>query len=250
VKVNRFHRLACVGVAVTVGGCGLNQAKTAPSITTPSLNAQEIGYLQRSRTLTKPGTAASVVTTFVQDLGEGAGPALANSYSQRTIQSIGVAAFLGSLQVMTSIADGVQPAVVHDQPINGYELVVARFIRPGSTDTPYSFLLHRRSGTWQIQYDSLLAQGLQAYVIGQMASNPSKPSAAAQAAVARAIGKLEQTVILAHGITAAPASVPSRGSTSSTSQRSTGTTTTGTGSTTAQGATTTTGVNSGTTAGG
>ena len=181
-----------VGAALMTAGCGrdMGDAKVA---TTPgvSLSDEQQAAVRTSRALTKDGNPASVVMTFIQDLRDGAGPALLPFYDSRISHRIGSENMIGALQVMTAITGTTQPVVTRSHSTRAGELVVVRLLRTEGSDSRYSFLLRRDDREWKIAYDSLMVQGLQSYVTSRESGSAAKPSPEATRAAARAVADLQ-----------------------------------------------------------
>lgn len=226
--------------ALMTAGCGrdLNDAKVAT--TGVSLSAEQQAAVRASRALATDGSPASVVMTFVQDLRDGAGPALFPVYDRRIPDRVGKGDVLGALQVMSSLTAGTQPVVTRTRKTRVGELVVVRLLRTQGSDSRYSFLLRRDGPRWKIVYDSLMVQGLQSYVTSRVSRGSSTPSAAASRAAARAVSDmqlatLDQPPRIPRQASARPAEqVPAAGSPTSGAGTTTTTPGTGTGTTPGQ----------------
>ncbi len=156
-----------------------------------SLSAEQQAAIRTSRALTKDAGPASVVLTFVEDVRDGAGPALLPFYDSRISHRIGSENMVGALQVMTAITATTRPVVTRSRKTRAGELVVVRLLRTDGSDSRYSFLLRRDGRSWKIAYDSLMLQGLQSYVTTRESRNSGKPSSEATRAAARAVTAMQ-----------------------------------------------------------
>lgn len=181
-----------VGAAFATAGCGreLEDAAVATGERV-SLNAEQRAAVRASRALETPNSAASVVMTFIQDLRDGAGPALYPVYDRRIPDRVGKGDVLGALQVMSGITAGTRPVVTRRRKTRAGELVVVRLLRTVGSDSRYSFLLRRKGKRWRIVYDSLMVQGLQSYVSSRVSGGVGPPSAKATKAAARAVADMQ-----------------------------------------------------------
>jgi hypothetical protein len=186
------------GAALMTAGCGrdLDSAKVATTsgvsgTSGASLSAEQRAAIRASQALTKPGSPASVVMTFVEDLRDGAGPALLPFYDSRISHRIGLGSMVGALQVMTAITATTRPVVTRSHTTRAGELVIVRLLRTDGSDGRYSFLLRREGRSWKIAYDSLMLQGLQSYVTSRESGNSGKPSSEATRAAARAVTEMQ-----------------------------------------------------------
>jgi len=186
------------GAALMTAGCGrdLDGAKVATTsevsrTSAVSLSAEQQAAIRTSQALTKQGGAAAVVLSLVEDLRDGAGPALLPFYDSRISHRIGTANMIGALQVMTAITATTRPVVTRSRRTRAGELVVVRLLRTEGSDSRYSFLLRRDGRSWKIAYDSLMLQGLQSYVTSRESRDAGKPSSEATRAAARAVTEMQ-----------------------------------------------------------
>lgn len=186
------------GAALVTAGCGrdLDGAKVATTseasrTSEVSLSAEQQAAIRRSRALTKDAGPASIVLTFVEDVRDGAGPALLPFYDSRIAHRIGPENMIGALQVMTAITATTRPVVTRSRTTRAGDLVVVRLLRTDGSDSRYSFLLRRDERSWKIAYDSLMLQGLQSYVTTRESPNSGKPSPEATRAAARAVTAMQ-----------------------------------------------------------
>jgi hypothetical protein len=177
------------GAVLVISGCGrsLDDAKIA----TADLTAQQKRVAHASQAFTTPGSAASFVTTFVRDVGDGAGPALFGVYDRRVPAAVGRANALGALDAMTTAARASLPAVIRTRRTPVGELVVIQLLRTAGDDKTYSFLLRREPRGWRIVYDGMFAEALGNYVLNAVATDPAKPSVEARRAARRAVSALQ-----------------------------------------------------------
>lgn len=224
---------AFVGAALMTTGCGrqLDDAKVATTGSEVSLSEEQQAAVRAGRALTKDRSAASVVMTVIEDLRDGAGPALFPVYDSRIPDRVGRGNVLGALQAMSGIIAGAQPVVARRRKTTGGELVVVRLLRTEGSDSKYSFLLRRNGQRWKIIYDSLLAQGLQSYVTNRESGGSGTPSPAATRAAARAVTKLQLATLYQAPRAGRPASArpaeqtpPAGSATTTTPPAGTGTT--------------------------
>ena len=186
------------GAALMTAGCGrdLDGAKVATTsevsrTSAVNLSAEQQTAIRRSRALTKDAGPAAVVLAFVEDVRDGAGPALLPFYDSRISHRIGPENMIGALQVMTAITATTRPVVIRSRETRAGELVVVRLLRTEGSDSRYSFLLRRDGRSWKIAYDSLMLQGLQSYVTTRESRNAGKPSSEATRAAARAVTAMQ-----------------------------------------------------------
>lgn len=183
---------AIVGAALATAGCGRDLDDAAVATTAGvQLNAEQKAAVRASRALVTERSPASVVMTFIQDLRDGAGPALLPVYDSRIPDRVGKGDVLGALQVMTGLVAGTEPVVTRQRKTRAGQLVVVRLLRTVGSDTRYSFLLRRDEQRWKIVYDSLMVQGLQSYVSSRVARGSTTPSPAAARAAARAVADMQ-----------------------------------------------------------
>lgn len=141
--------------------------------------------------LAKEGSAGAVARTLVRDVRDGAGPAVVPAYDGRILERVGISNVIGALESVRQITQQTTPVVVRQRRATYGELVVVRLLRSEGKDSNHAFVLRRQGGRWVIAYDSLLAEGLQAYVPGARSKDPAKPSRAAIKAAARAVTALK-----------------------------------------------------------
>lgn len=199
-----------VGAALAMAGCGrdLEDAEVAAAERV-SLNAEQRVAVRASRALEKPNSPASVVMTFIQDLREGAGPALYTVYDSRIPDRVGKGNVLGALQVMSGITAGTRPVVTRRRKTSAGELVVVRLLRTVGSDSRYSFLLRREGKRWKIVYDSLMVQGLQSYVSSRVSGSAGQQTGKATQAAARAVLDMQLATLHEEGSDRRPASAGS-----------------------------------------
>lgn len=194
--MHRGLAAAAIACSLLALGCGreLDTAKVAPDPTTGlvagELRPEQRAALQTSTALTKAGSPGAVVATFIEDVGTGAGPVVFSAYDPKVPERIGSENLLGSLRVMQSIVANTQVAVVSRRETSSGVLVKARLVRIAGADTTYAFVLRPKGKSWEIAYDSLLAQALQAHVTEQAASQAGKPTTADVRAGQRAVTDL------------------------------------------------------------
>lgn len=182
--------LIAIGAAAVfaIVGCGneaRDSAATAESDRPPSAK-----QLSASRAATRNRSAGAVVMALIEDVRDGAGPAVLPLYDPRIPARVGAGNVLGALEVMTDMTQGMRPIVVRRRSGRAGELVVLRLLRADGIDSRYSFLLRRQDGRWAIVYDSFLAEALQSYVVSSRSPDPAKPSPAAGRAAVRAVSAL------------------------------------------------------------
>jgi hypothetical protein len=102
---------------------------------------------------------------------------------------------VGALQTEANLIAGTRPAVTRTHKTRSGRLVSLRLLRTEGDDSKHSFLLRRQDRRWTIVYDSLLAQAVQSYVVGQKSRDPSNPSAEAIKAGQRAASELGLAVL-------------------------------------------------------
>jgi hypothetical protein len=162
---------------VVIAGAALLLASCAPTPenATDAEAAQASGKPPAKVATQRPGP---FVIRFVQDVRDGAGPAVLSDYDQSIVNRVGARNALGAIDTMATLTAGTQPRIARHRLTKAGELIVVSLVRtPRAASTRYSFVVRRGRGGWKILYDSLLAQGLQTYMVAVGSPDPAKPSA-------------------------------------------------------------------------
>lgn len=192
--------LSCVALAAA--GCSREQDSSAgatdnappPSTTaasTTTADGSDASQIKTGKALAKEGSAAATALTLVRDVRDGAGPILLPAYDSRILERVGVSNVIGALESVRQITQLTTPVLVRERRATHGQLVVLRLLRQEGEDRNYAFLLRRQGGRWVVAYDSLLAEGVRAYVQGATAKDPGKPSKSAIKAGERAVSELK-----------------------------------------------------------
>jgi len=180
---------ALSGAALAVTGCASDQEKAATDKAplTTATDANDSAQTTVGSDLEKTRSAGATALTFIRDVRDGAGPVLLPAYDSRITQRIGTSNMIGALESVRQAVQQTTPGVARQRSAMSGELVTLRLRREEGKNIMSSFLLRRQGGKWIIAYDSLLAEGLRAYVQTDRANDPAKPSTAAVKAAARAV---------------------------------------------------------------
>jgi hypothetical protein len=122
---------------------------------------------------------AAFVIRFVEDVRDGAGPAAISDYAPQVISRIGAGNMLGAMDTMVVMTAGMQPRVTRQRDTKAGHLIVLSLVHPPhKSGGSFSFVVRRDREGWKIVYDSMLAMGVESYIVNS-SSDGAKPSASA-----------------------------------------------------------------------
>lgn len=116
----------------------------------------------------------------------GSTPLAAAEYDPLVVQAVGSRAIMGALGDQRNTLSVISPKVVSSEKTARGTLVVVNVESKNRPVGRYSFLVGRVDGSWKIRYDTLLGDGLAAYVQSrtQLDIDPDAKKPSSEAAVA------------------------------------------------------------------